>query len=201
MTIYATPVHHHTNDTDLTDFAFGTGSPSIDAHWSHDDRLCEEDFFIDGLRGYISALASRCHRATPSEYTAIVADLTGGDNEEPLARRSARLTHLLHGYATYIPAPGCGFLDLGPVGYHGWVSPDRRVVFDIVTTLTWTELTPADDQGLVRSALRDGTEFGHHFAGVRLVVLDAQFESSFYYPTVTGEPFRSIPLHMMDGAQ
>lgn len=208
MTIHATPMPvlaHRPNASydpnDLTDFGFGAGRPSIDAHWSPDDRLCEEDFLVDGLRGYISAIASQCHRATPVEYEDFIADLTEVSADDAPTRRSARFTYLLHAYADAIPTPDCDYLPLSATGYQGWVSPTGRVVFDIVTTLAWTELAPADDQVLVAAALRAGADFGHHFAGVRLVVLDAPFESSFYYPNNAREPLRSVPLHIMDGAQ
>jgi hypothetical protein len=206
VTTYATPMpaHHrdaHSDPNDLTDFGFGAGLPSINVYWSPDDRLCEEDFLVDGLRGYLSAIASQCHRATPVEYEDFIADLTEVDSGDAPTRRSVRFTHLLHTYADYIPAPDCDYLDLSAPGYHGWVSSIGRVVFDIVTTLTWTELAAADDESLVRTALRAGADFGYHFAGVRLIVLDAPFESSFYYPNDAGQPLRSVPLHMMDGAQ
>ena len=213
MTVYATPMpvpalHHtehtaHTGSTDpydLTDFGFGFGLPNIDTHWSSADRLCEEDFLIEGLRGYLSAIASQCHRATPVEYEDFIADLTDIGLDDAPTRRSARFTHLLHTYADYIPAPDCDYLDLPDTGYHGWVSPTGRVVFDIVTTLTWTELASDDDQCLVRSALHHGTDFADHFAGVRLIVLDAPHESSFYRATVAGGPLSALPLCMVGGA-
>lgn len=184
MTITATTT---APDRHLISFGFGVGLPNLYTLMSDDDHLCEEDFFLDGLRGYVSAAARQCHRDTPIEYEDFIADLTEVSDDESPTRRSARFTHLLHTYADYIPAPDCDYVDLPDPDRHGWMDPDGHVIFDIVTTLTMIELSPNTSACMVIRATSEGrANYGPMFAGVRNIVLDAPYEST-WHPSV-GEP-------------
>lgn len=168
-------------------FAVGAGRPSRIRTMTLAEHLDSETLLVETLRAYTVETARHCQHDTPPEYADFVDDLTEVEHGDALTSGLARMACLLFIYADYIPSPDCDFIDLADGEYHGWQAPDGRVVIDLVTTLTMTELALDQDTCSVAEATMTGrVRFGNLFAGVRLIVLDAPYEST-WHPAV-GHP-------------
>jgi hypothetical protein len=182
------------NPSTFANFRIGAGRPSTARTLSRTEHLDFETALVETLRAYTNGLARDCQSDTPPEYAAFVNDLIEVDPDEAPTAWSARLACLLHIYADYMPSTECQYLDFSPSEYHGWQSPDGLVVIDVVTTLMLTELNPDGDLARVEMNARNAMAlWGSLFAGVRYIVLDAPYESTWY--PATGLP---VPLHMSD---
>lgn len=172
---------------EFADFALGAGVPSRHQWTPQHVRTTDEDLLVTALREYAQAIARRCLHDQPAEYEDYIADLTEVDPGDAPTARNARFTYLLHSYADYMPSPDCEFKWLGEE-YHAWQSPDCTVIVDVVTTLAWKELAGGEDEYKVFEASQAARlSFGNDlFAGVRYIVLDAPFESTWY--PAQGEP-------------
>ena len=61
-----------------------------------------------------------------------------------------------------------------------WEDAQGRVVVDVLTTLTMTELAPGESEHQVHAVSRATRHlFGDRFFGVRHIVLDAPYEGSW----------------------
>lgn len=182
------------------DFAPGSGRPSHLQFMTHDEQYRAETRLVTALRQHTRTLAQECLHHTASEYADCVIDLT---DEDDLTNRTdaptfhaPRFVYLLHAYANYMPSPDCYYLDVRLPNAHAWLAPDGNVVIDIITTLAMTELSPDEDQILVIDTVLAAHElFGHALTGIRLIVLDAPYESSFYNDQGVGEPLLTCPLN------
>lgn len=162
-------------------FAVGAGRPSHIRAMTLEEHLDREALLVETLRAYAAETARHCQHDTPAEYADFVNDLTEVDHGDAPTTWNARLACLLFVYADYIPSPDCDFIDLNSSDYHGWRAADGRVVIDVVTTLTMTELALDHDTCTVAEASVTGhVHFDSLFAGVRLVVLDAPYESTWH---------------------
>lgn len=162
-------------------FAVGAGRPSRIRTMTLAEHLDRETLLVETLRAYAVETARHCQHDTSAEYTDFVNDLTEVEHGDAPTSWNARLACLLFVYADYIPSPDCGFIDLSSSDYHGWRAADGRVVIDVVTTLTMTELALGQDACIVVEASMTGrVRFGSLFAGVRLIVLDAPYESTWH---------------------
>ena len=178
------------------DFAVGAGFPSPRLWLSDTEQYLHEDFFVEALRQYVSAIAQRCQHDSPAEYEDFINDLTEVDGGDAPTFNDVRFAYLLHSYADYMPSPECEYLDADLDGCQVWLSPTGAVVIDLVTTLALTELAPDADQCTVMRALRVGEHaFGSNLIGVRHIVLDAAHESSLYRPNGGGEPLLTSALN------
>ncbi|MDP3950818.1 hypothetical protein [Microbacterium sp.] len=178
----------------FADFQMGAGRPSRARILSQAEHLDNETSLVETLRFYTNGLARHCQNDTPSEYAAFVNDLIEVDPDDAPSAATARLVSLLHIYADYMPSVECDYIDYSPWQYHGWQSPAGFVVVDVVTTLTMSELNPGGDLHRVESDALAATSFwGDRFAGVRYIVLDAPYEST-WYPS-SGLP---MPLQFAD---
>jgi len=167
-------------------FRIAAGRPSMTRLLSREERLGFEEALIATLRGFTSAVASHCNNDDPFEYADVVADLTEVDPGDSPTVWSTRLASLLHMYADYMPAGDCTFVDMGPA-CNGWIDADGRVVVDVVTTVNMCDLGLGMDEAVMFEAALNGRhEFGPRFAGVRYIVLDSPFEST--WNPVEGEP-------------
>lgn len=175
MTVTATP------PSSLDAFSFGSGLPSTERLMTFDQRLEQEVDLVHTLRVYAADTAGHCHRATSDAYNAHVNDLASTHAEDSPSPRYARLASMLFVYADYIPAAECRFDAYADGEFHGWLAQDGRVVLDVLTTLGMTELAPLQDAATVEIASVAGRlRHGSAFAGVRHIVLDAPYESTWY---------------------
>lgn len=165
---------------DLSPFRFAAGAPSLNRVYSRSELLGFEEMLVAALRGYTTAVARRCHRASPFAYADWVAAVTRPEPNDSPTSWACRLATLLHLYADYVPSAECEFVDSFSEEYQCWRNADGEVVIDVVTTLTMTELAPGESEHKVHDASRKGNLcFGDQFLGVRHIVLDAPYEGTW----------------------
>lgn len=193
MTIHATPLAPFIDDCGLT------VGPSRTNFLSRDTLYLEEAHLVHAVRQYTKALAKNCQYDNPIQFRDSIARLLRANHGDGPRAWDVRPAYLLHAYADYVPSVDCRFTDSDLKDCHAWRTPTDGVVVDVVTTLALTELAPEDDQVLVRRTLSAASvAHGANLVGVRLIVLDAPHESTFYDPNGSDEPLLTSPLDPFD---
>jgi hypothetical protein len=177
------------------------GMPSRRRHTSADDAVLAELTLVDAVRDTLVAVATRCHQDSPIGYEDFIAEIREAHPGDAPSRADARLTWLLHTYADYLPAPACIFIgghhdgvDDGPL--LAWSAPTLGVVIDVVTTQALLEATPVEESALVSQASLFGAAiYGDDLVGVRHLVLDAPYESSWHPYLLDPEPLLASALN------
>ncbi len=179
----------------LSPFRFGAGLPSLNRLYSRDEVLGFEELLITALRGYTTAAARRCHRVDPFAYANWVQAVTRPEADDSPTSWACRLPTLLHLYADYVPSPECDFVEFGTGDTPCWIDAHGQMVLDVVTTLTMTELDPGESEHQAYMAARDAQQhLGHRFLGVRILVLDAPYESTWCPVEGDKQPLQTCDL-------